>query len=58
MIETTVFQHFVALMTDFSPAAMHEPVVAVAVCSSTYNKALADVEDALGELGSTCHMKH
>jgi len=45
-------------MTDFSPAAMHEPVVAVAVCNSTYNKALADVGDALAELGSTCHMKH
>jgi hypothetical protein len=42
----------------FSPAAMLEPVVAVAVCNSAYNKALADVGDALAELGSTCHMKH
>jgi len=55
-LKATVFQHFVALMTDFSPAAMHEPVVAVAVCSSTYNKALADVGGCTGRTG--VNMQH
>jgi len=58
MIESHCFPAFCCFIIHFSPAAMLEPVIAVAVCNSTYNKALADVGDALAELGSTCSMKH
>jgi len=43
-------------MIHFSPAAMLEPVVALAVYNSAYNKALADVGGCTGRTG--VNMQH